>query len=190
MKMVRKRFVALLVAFALLLSHGCKKEDDSQASIDSSESAQTPPANQTVETETSINDLVLLWDTGKKGEATEKFLSTDWQDAAVFKQTRGFSMSEADLKSLSENEIKGIVGETTPLLGSMRKLFFHVASEAKVLASSGNQAKAEEYLNTIREYGKSLTGLTGSDYLHMVQMHGKAAVAYAETKLSEIKQPN
>jgi len=188
MKMVRRRFVALLVAFALLLSHGCKKEAEPQESLAVTEAAQSQQANvgdnQIIEAETSINDLVLLWDNGKKGEATKQFLSINWQDAAAFEQTRGFSMSEADMKSLSQNEIKSIVGETTPLLGSMRKLFFHIASEAEGLARSGDKAKAEEYLKAIRKYGQCVTG---SDYLHMVQMHGKAAIAYAEKRLSEME---
>ena len=191
MKTVRKRLVALLVAFALLLSHGCKDEAEPQESLAVTASAQSQQAsagdNQTMKTEASVDDLVLLWNTGKKGEATETFLSIDWQDAAVFEQTRGFSMSEADISSLSENEIKSIMEETLPLLGSMRELFFHIAAGAKGLADSGDNAKAEESLNAIRKYG---TSLTGSDHLHMVQMHGKAAVAYAEKRFSEIRQPN
>jgi len=188
MKMVRKQFVALLVAFALLLSHGCKKEAEPQESLDATESAQTQPVsggeNQIIADDTSISDLISTWDAGKKDEATEKFLSIDWQDASVLKQIRGFSMSEEDLKSLSDDEVRSIVGETMPLLGSMRKLFFHIASEAEGLASSGDKAKAEEYLNAIRKHGSSLSG---SEHLQVVQMYGKAAVGYADKKLSEIK---
>ena len=114
----------------------------------------------------------------------EKFLSIKWQDASTLKQIRGLSMSEEALVSLSDNNRQGIVQETMNLLGTMRKLFFHVASEAESLAGSGDTAKAEEYLNTIRKYGISLSG---SDHLQVVQRHGKAALVYAEGKLSELK---
>jgi len=43
MQIERKYAVVLVVVFALLLSHGCKKEDDSQANIDSTESSQIQP---------------------------------------------------------------------------------------------------------------------------------------------------
>ena len=168
--------------------HGCKKEAEPQESRGATETPQTTPANQSdnqiAADDTSISDLVSLWDSGKKDEATEKFLTIDWQDASTFKQIRGLSMSEDDMKSLSEDEIKSIVGETMPLLGSMRKLFFHIAAEAERLATSENMSKAKEYLTAVKEYGSSLSE---SNHLYIVQKHGEAAVLYAEGKLSEMK---
>jgi hypothetical protein len=183
-----KTLVALVAVIFLMSFGGCKKEEDSQANTDSTDTTQTQPIsegdNQTVADDTSISDLVSLWDSGKKDEATENFLAIDWQDAATFKQIRGLSMSEDDMKSLSEDEIKSIVGETMPLLGSMRKLFFHIAAEAERLATSENMSKAKEYLTAVKEYGSSLSE---SNHLYIVQKHGEAAVLYAEGKLSDIK---
>ena len=187
--------VTVTVLFFLMSLPGCSKKDEqddgSQAGNATSDIAQNQPVsegdNQIGGDDTSISDLVSLWNSEKKDEATEKFLSIDWQDAAILKQIRGLSMSEEALISLSDSERQSIVQETMALLGAMRKLFFHVASEAERLSGSGDTAKAEEYLNAIRKYGISLSG---SDHLHVVQMHGKAAIAYAEKKLSEIKETN
>lgn len=188
MQIVRKHCVVLVVAFALVLSHGCKKEAEPQESLGTTEVGQVEPVsggdNQTVAGKTSISDLVSLWDSGKKDEATGTFLSINWQDATTFNQIRGLSMSEEDMKSLSDDEIKSIVGETMPLLGSMRKLFFHIAAEAERLAASGEVSKAQEYMTAIKEYGNSLSN---SNHLSIVQKHGEAAVLYAEGKLFEIK---
>ena len=93
-------------------------------------------------------------------------------------------MSEADLISLSEDDLRSILLETLSLFGSMRKLFRHVASEAESLAGSGNTAKAKEYLDLIRQCGNSLSE---PDHFDIVQMRGKAWTRYAEAKLSEIK---
>jgi len=184
--------VLVTVLFFLTSFLGCskkgEKDDGAQAGNATSEIAQNQAVsegdNQLAVDDTSISDLVSLWNSGKKDEATEKFLSIDWQDAAIIKQIRGLSMPEEALISLSDNERQSIVQETMNLLGSMRKLFFHVASEAESLACSGDTAKAKEYLNAIRKYGMSLSG---PEHLQVVQMHGKAAVGYAEKKLSEIK---
>jgi len=105
-------------------------------------------------------------------------------DASVLKQIRGLNMSEHDLISLSENDRNIIVQETLNLLSSMRKLFFHIASEAERLSGSGEITKAQEYLSSIRNYGSSLSG---PDHLQVVQLHGKAATGYAEKKLSELQ---
>jgi hypothetical protein len=187
----------LFAAFFLMSFLGCsKKEGESQegdaveaasSSQTSTEMAQDQPDNggnaQIAAKDISLSDAVALWDAGQKDAATAKFLSIDWQDASVLEQIPGLSMSEEDLLPLSEDDRNRIVQETLNLLDSMRKLFFHLASDAERLAGSGNTAKAEEYLGAIRQYGNSLSG---PDHLHVVQMHAKAATAYAEKKLSEL----
>jgi hypothetical protein len=198
MKAKFKLLSVLIVAFSVMSFLGCsKKEDVSQeghaveadsSSQISAEAAPDQPANggntQIAVKGISLSDVVALWDTGQKDAAIAKFLSINWQDASVLKQIRGLNMSEHDLISLSENDRNRIVQETVNLLSSMRKLFFHVASEAERLAGSGNRTKAEEYLGAIRKYGNSLSG---PDHLHVVQMHGKAATGYAEKKLSDLQ---
>jgi hypothetical protein len=193
-----KTLMALVAVIFLMSFLGCsQKEDESRenpaAESDTSsgiavKAAQDQPVNgstnQIAANDSSVGDLISLWDTGKEDEATEKFLSIDWQDASTFNQIRGLSMSEEDMKSLSDDEIKSIVGETMPLLGSMRKLFFHIAAEAERLAASGEVSKAQEYLTAIKEYGNNLSN---SNHLSIVQKHGEAAVLYADGKLSDMQ---
>jgi hypothetical protein len=175
---------------------GCKKEDTSQedqaeavssnqALVESVQNEPDQTANIPASTEdASIGELAKLWESGQKDEATAMFLLIDWKDPSASSPIRGLSMSEEDMKSLSEDEIKSIVGETMPLLASMRELFFYIAAEAERLAASGEMGKASEYLTTVKEYGDSLSE---SNHLHVVQKHGETAVLYADGKLSGLQ---
>jgi len=196
MKNVCKSLAVLIVASALMSFIGCKKKDtpqegqaeavsSNQALIESVQNEPDQAGNTPISKEDiSIGDLAKLWNSGEKVEATAMFLSIDWKDPSSFSPIRGLSMSEEDMMSLSEDEIKSIVGETMPLLASMRRLFFHIAAEAERFAASGEMSKARENLTAVREYGN---GLSESNHLHIVQKHGEAAVLYAEGKLSELQ---
>ncbi|MDT8302486.1 MAG: hypothetical protein RQ760_13460 [Sedimentisphaerales bacterium] len=190
-----REIILLSLAVAVLIGCGKKADEDEGGSGDadsisqiSAEGAQEQQADggdaQAAAEDISISYVAAKWDSGEKDAAIAKFLSIDWQDGSVLVQIPGLSMSESDLISLSENDRNSVVQETMDLLSSMRKLFFHIASEAERLAGSGDKPKAEEYLGAIRNYGSSLAG---QDHLQVVQMHGKAATAYAEKKLSELQ---
>ena len=197
MKNKSQLLTVLFAAFFLMSFPGCsKKEDESQegyaveadsSSPTSTEIAQDQPDNgsnaQNAVKDLSLHDAVALWDAGQKDAAAAKFVSIDWQDASVFEPIPGLNMSEEDLLTISEDDRNRIVQETLTRLDSLRKLFFHVASVAEGLAGSGNTAKAEEYLDAIRQYGNSLSG---PDHLHVVQRHAKAAIIFAEKKLSDL----
>jgi len=193
-----KLLAALVAAFLLMAFCGCSEKGDESEENPAPDAKSSPQASSeemptqledngkapVAAANTSLSDVVTSWDTGRKDEATRLFLSIDWRDASVFREIAGLTMSEEQLVALAENERKRIAEETMTLLGSMRKLFFHVASEAERLAGSGNATEAEEYLEAVRRYGDTLSG---ADHLEMVKMHGKAATAYAEKKLSELK---
>lgn len=194
MKNVREILLLSLIA-AVLAGCGKKADEDEGGSVEadsisliSAEADQELSANgdstDAAVEDISISNVAAQWDSGEKDAAIAKFLLIDWQDGAVLEQIRGLSMSESDLISLSENDRNSIVEETMDLLSSMRKLFFHIASEAERLAGSGDRTKAREYLGAIRDYGSSLAG---PDHLQVVQLHGKAATSYAEKKMSELE---
>jgi hypothetical protein len=194
MKNVWQILLLSLIA-AVLVGCGKKADEDEGSSVETDSISQISAAgtqeqqadggdSQVAAEEVSISDAAAQWDSGEKDAAIAKFLSIDWQDGSVLVQIRGLSMSESDLISLSENDRISVVQETMDLLSSMRKLFFHIASEAERLAGSGDRTKAEEYLSAIRNYGSSLSG---PDHLQVVQLHGKAATGYAEKKLSELQ---
>ena len=197
MKTNSKWMAGLTVAFLISFLGCSKKEDETQEtpSVEAESSRQIsvktaqdqPDDNgntQVAVQDTSLSDVVALWDTDQKDTATAKFLSINWQDKSALSQIRCLSMSEADLMSLSEDDRNSIVQETISLFGSMGKLFRHVASEAESLAGSGNTAKAKEYLDSIRQCGNSLSE---PDHFDVVRMRGRAWLGFAETKLSEIK---
>ena len=183
-----KLVLVLMATITLASIQGCTQKEKSEPGETGTEPASSLPSsqdgNQMAAQDTSISDLVALWSAQEKDQAVEKFRSIDWQDADILKPIRGLSMSEETLGSLSEDECQSIVQETMDLLDSMRKLFFHIASEAESLASSGDTSTAETYLTAVRTYG---TRLSGPEHLEVVQLHGKAAVGYADKKLSELK---
>ena len=188
----------LTAAFLLVLFPGCsKKQDKSQegepAEVDSSsqishETDQNQPDSgndeEAAAQDISLTETVALWVAGQKDAAKAKFASIDWRDASILEQVRGLSMSEKDLVALSADERNRVVQETMDLLSSMRKLFFEIAADAERLGASGDTAKAKEYLESIRQYGESLSG---ADHLEVVKLHGKAAMAYAEKRLSDLQ---
>jgi hypothetical protein len=198
---MKSKSISLVILFAVFLltaSCGCSKKDDQSQETaapeaDSShlESPEGTPtqangnnATPALAEDTSLNEVVALWDAGQQEEATTRFLSIDWQKADALRDSPGLTMSEAQILALAEGQRQPLLEETMNQLGSMRKLFFHIASEAERLAGEGSRAQAEKYLEAVRQYG---TSLSGADHLEMVQMHGKAATVYAEKKLSELK---
>jgi|GEM_PF-6969032 len=198
MKHVSKLLVVVVTVFLLMALGGCsEKEDESPESAVpepnsspqiSSEDTPTPPdetGTAPVEAgDASLSEAVALWNAGRKDDATKRFLSLDWQDASTLREMPLLTMSEEQFMALPENERQRHMQETMTLLGPIRKLFFHMASEAERLAGSGNRTEAEQYLGAVRRYGSSLFG---GDYIEIVRMHGKAAMGYAEKKLSELK---
>ncbi len=198
MKHVSKWLVVVVTVCLLVALGGCsEKEDESPESAvpepnsspqNSSEETPTPPeetGTAPVEaSDGSLSEAVALWNAGRKDEATKRFLSLDWQDASTLREMPLLTMSEGQFMALPKNERQRHMQETMNLLGTTRKLFFHIASEAERLAGSGNRTEAEQYLGAVRRYGETLSG---GAYLELVRMHGKAAMGYAEKKLSELK---
>jgi hypothetical protein len=197
MKTQASWMVILAVATILISCLGCSKKEGqaredaidlnshSQMISKTAQNQQTPEVNahRTGE-DILVRSVIELWDAGKADEATSKFLSINWLDIVVFKEIRGLGISEIKLISLPENERKRIVQETLDLLSSMRKLVMHVTSEAERIAGSGNTARAKAYLNSVRQYGDSLSD---PGRLKIVQKHGQAAIAIADEKLSKLQ---
>lgn len=190
--------VILAVTVFITSCPGCSKKTDqtlednandtdslSQRTSGTAQNQQIPDVNaQRTGEDILIGSVVKLWDAGKTEEATWKFLSINWLDVVVFKEIRGLGVSEIKLISFPENERERIVQETVELLGSLRKLVIHVTSEAERIAGSGNTAGAKAYLNSVRQYGDSLSD---PDRLQIVQKHGQAAIAIADEKLSKLQ---
>lgn len=192
------RLLAILVAvFVLIAVHGCGESEDVSQEQGVPETESSPPASSpetSAETasgntapaageDASVAELVALWNAGQADEATSRFLLIDWQKADAFRDSPGLTLSEAEFLALPEDQRQQVLQETMNQLGSVRKLFFHLAAEAERLAEAGNRASAEDSLAAVRRYGQSLSG---PDHLEFVQMHGKAATAYADKKSAEL----
>ena len=117
-------------------------------------------------------------------DAVRQFLSMQWSDPSVYRDMPVLMMSEREFRSLPYGEAKRIVGEAMELIGRVRKLMFHVASLGGDLASSGDTERAKQHFEAIRRYGQALSR---ADRIEVVRDHGKAAVGYAESKLSDVE---
>ncbi len=192
------RLLGILAAVFLLTAvYGCaEKEDVSQEQGVPEAELGSPASSPETSAETangntmpaatqdaSVAKLVALWDAGQTEEASNHFLLIDWQKVDAFRDSPALTLSEAEFLALPEEQRQRVLQETMNQLGSMRKLFFHLAAEAERLAEAGDRTRAEEYLAAVRRYGQSLSG---PDRPEFVQMHGKAATAYADKKLSEL----
>jgi len=192
-----RQITQLILIVTLLLSYGCSKQDespegqalnsDSNGQV-STETAQGQPFNkggeQAGEATSSIYDMLTSWKSGEKDAASEQFVSTDWTDTSIFNEIPLLQMSEKQFVALSAHESTGLLQEAIELMQTLRETMFHVVSKAKGFADSGDTAKAEQYLGAVRQHG---VALSGPDHLEVMRGYGKAAIEYADRKLSEIK---
>ncbi|UCF15014.1 MAG: hypothetical protein JSW59_16520 [Phycisphaerales bacterium] len=183
----------------LALLSGCaKKEDDSPAepNTDTESTAQVPPERteaspkeeDTVQPSADgafVKDVLALWETGQKDDAARQFMAIQWDAPSTFREVEVLIMSEQQLRALPQSEMKRVVEEVSDLLGKLRKLMFQVVSVGEKLASSGDTDMAKEHFEAVRLYGEALLQ---PERLEIVRLHGKAAVAYAQKRLSGIKQ--
>jgi len=205
--MEKRRLLSIMLMVTVLLSiSGCaKKEDESQNESDAySESAgQVSPdvsasaesstphaegertdADSTSEASVYLKEVLASWNAERKDEAVEQFLSIRWADPSVFRDIQILNLSEKEFTSLPQAEMKRTLEDGMKLTGTLRKLMFHVVSVGEKLAASGDTKTAEVHFEAVRRYGEALSG---PDRLEIIRLHGKAAAAYAQKRLSRTK---
>jgi major membrane immunogen (membrane-anchored lipoprotein) len=188
--------VCVIVCLALLT--GCsKKEDDSSAepNTETELSSQVPTESiregpkeaSTIMSSTEgtlFKDVLALWETDQKDEAVKQFLSIKWGDPSVFQGIQVMNMSEQELRSLPQDEMKRIAGEAHELTLKMRRLMFYVSSIGDKHVSSGDIQVAKKHFEAVRLYGEALSQ---PERFEVIRMVGKAIVAYGQKKLSGIE---
>jgi hypothetical protein len=190
--------VVLVAAFSLMPFLGCSDkeeqtredaiETDSSGQI-SAEMAQNQPdedAGIPVAVEDiSLNDVVALWDNGKKDEATAKFLSVNWKNPSVFNEMSCFDLSERQFGWNSRKERERIMEEYSNLrdkllVGVVR----YVRSAGDSVLASGDEQTAREYYSGILRCGQALSS---PNRLALIQLDGKAIVKMAQDRLSSLE---
>jgi hypothetical protein len=194
------RVLSILLVMTYLVSlSGCARKENKSATQSSAHSqtsapgapehsSQSPKAGSTVTATaggTTLKDLFTLWEAGQKDAAVRQFLSMQWSDSSVYRDMPVLMLSEQEYRSLPPDEAKQILDEAMKLTGRLRMLMFHVASVGDGLASSGNTEIAMQHFDAIRQYGQALSR---AERIEVIRNHGKAAVTYAEKKLSAMKK--
>ncbi|MFC1634889.1 hypothetical protein ACFL5Z_08605 [Planctomycetota bacterium] len=197
MKHLRLLSMVLTILYLASLSGCAKKEDESPAerSTDTKLNNQAPTegTNENLEEGSTVKsnpegvllkDVLALWETDRKDDVVTQFQLIQWDDPSVFHQMQDLTISEQEFRSLPQGEMKRIVEEAMNLTGRMRKLMFYVVSVGEKRAASGDTKAAKEHFMAVRRYGEALSR---SERLEVIRMHGKAAIGYADKKLSGIE---
>ena len=193
------RLSCLTLIASLLIYCGCSKKpsDDpnSQQKSDPSSATKkvvasmqnTPQVNsdsEDVKGTVSIENIWALWKSNKKDELIKMFKSDDLKHTLVTGDMEVLNLSEGQLAKLEKVEQEQYKQEALKFSNSMRSLIFYVSSEAISLSNSGNTDQAKVILSNLCVYGDLLMD---KNSLHVIQMHGKAAKAYAMKRLSELE---
>ena len=198
MKHVRLLSIVVTVPCLALLPGCGKKEEESRvepsADTESSTPAPTENTNESPQERSNVTsspegvlvkDVLALWEAGRKDEAVTHSLPIQWDDPSVFQEMQYLTMSEQAYRALPRDEMKPVVEEAMNLTKKLRELMFNVVAEGDKLATSGDIEAAKEHFTAVRRYGQALSQ---PKQLEVIQMHGKAAMEYADKKLSSIKE--
>jgi hypothetical protein len=189
----------VLIVLCLAFLPGCDKKKNKSRAEPSADTASNTPAplestdenpQESSNTTSSpegvlVKDVLALWEAGQKDEAVTQFVSIQWDDPSVFKEMKVLTMSEQEYLALPRDEMKPVVEEAMNLLGKLRKLMFDVVAEGEKLAASGDANAAKEHFTAVRRYGQALSQ---PERLEVIQMHGKAAIGYADKKQAAITE--
>ncbi len=188
----------VLVLLCLSLIFGCDKRKD-ESRVDSSAISDSNARTRTGDTEGTqnkdgitqrhtntilVNDVVSLWEADRKAEAVKQFLTIQWNDMSIYRETQVLIMSEQEMRSLSEGEQIRIIEEAMKQTSRLRKLVKDVVSEGVTFVSSGDKIAAKAYLEAVQRYGEALSQ---TERLESIRDHGKAAIKYAQKQLSGIE---
>jgi hypothetical protein len=157
----------------------------SQASTPAAKTqASEPNVTQASEKPMYLGEVLAAWNTGKKGEAVNKFLQLNWQDPSVFQGVPGLSMSEQDFASLSQVQRDQMSQRVQALSQNLRDIAKAVVASTDSFIASGNSVGAKARLDSVQQFGQALAT---PEHLQIIQLVGKAISGLAQEKLSAVK---
>jgi hypothetical protein len=189
MKTESKLLTVLAMALFLMLCIGCSKKEDESPTVKNTASERNTQAHEDGSVQSNvegilIKDMLELWDTGQKDDAVKQFLSTQWDDPSAYRDIPVLiSMSDKQWRSLPRDEQLRTTEDAMKQRARLRKVMFKVVSDAKTLASSGDTETAKKHLKAVMRHGEALSDSTRFE---VVRDYGKAALGYAQEKLTSI----
>jgi hypothetical protein len=125
------------------------------------------------------------WQQGDKSTAISSFLAIDWSARPLFAPDSTLSLSEGQLKALSDADRQARSSEMMSQISSLKQLAAAVAQAGRDAASKGDSAQARKCFMSLKQCG---TALDSADNLLMVQLVGQACKKMADTELAKIGQ--
>jgi hypothetical protein len=128
-----------------------------------------------------LDDVLALWESGKKDDAVKQLRSIRWDEPAVCAHTPLMNLSESEFISLPHEDRVLVQKEAIEFVGTARGLQRHAFLLAEQAQRSGDRQTAKEYYESVRKLGDALLS---PDRLIVLQSLGKALVKMAEAKLA------
>ena len=131
-----------------------------------------------------LGQVLVAWNTGKRGEAVNQFLQLNWQDPAVFQGVPVFTMSEQQLAALPQAQRDAVSQQAQQLSQAARDLARAVVATTDTFLASGNVVGARSRLEAVQQFGQALAA---PERLQIIQLVGKAIGQLTQEKLAGIK---
>jgi len=168
----------------------------SQASTPAAKPESSPPAasaelkagepalTEAPEKPVYLGEVLAAWNTGKKGEAVNKFLQLNWQEPSVLQGIPGLAMSEQEFASLPQAQRDQMSQRVQALAQNLRDIARAVVASTDNFIASGNSVGARARLDAVQQFGQVLAA---PEHLQVIQLVGKAISGLAQEKLSTVK---
>jgi hypothetical protein len=160
------------------------KSEAATSAVRPESKASAPTVTQAPEKPMYLGQVLVTWNTGKKGEAVNQFLQLNWQDPSVFQGIPVLAMSEQQFAALPEEQRDQISQQVQQLSQTFRDMGQAVISSTDSFIASGNAIGAKARLDAVQQFAQALAA---PEHLQIIQLVGKAISQLAQEKLSGVK---
>ena len=168
--------ISAVVAATFLLV-GCGKQNTSSGTPPAPVKAQPTAASGAPVAQAALS----AWQQGDQSTAVNSFLAADWSARPLFPTNSVLSLTEDQLKSLSDADRQARLGEIDKQLYSLLQLAGAVSRAGHDAASKGDTAQAQKYYTSVKQCG---TALNSPDCSKRVQVAGVQLTMAADTAIA------
>lgn len=182
------------VIVAVLLC-GCGKKDqtaggdaqNSQVVTDTASASTTamPATQSTVSVSTPVLQPILTaWQEGHTAEAVGLFAKADWSARPIFPQGMAVGLNDAQFKAMSDADRQLRNNEMLAQLDVLKQLATAVNAAGDQAASKGDNVRARQCYESLKQFGAALSDPQAQQLLQMV---GQVSRNMGEQGLNRIK---
>ena len=162
------------VVAATILFVGCGKQNTSSGTPPPSVKAQPSAASGSPVTQAALS----AWQQGDQSAAVSNFLAANWGARPLFASDSVLSLTEDQLKSLSDADRQAKLDEIMKQLDPLKRLIEAVAQAGNDAALKGDTAQAQKCFASLKQCG---TALSSPDCSRRIQDFGGGLTRAADT---------